>query len=137
MFISGIVNENEITRVMVDNGSTTTTLPKRTLLIIWLTPGHLQHSDLVVQGFNRSEQHPLEIFVIKTPFREIEVFNDYWWPISTQLLIHFWTVRGCMKILRYRLHITNASRSSQEEQLAIHAENDLSAVAETYNGASL
>lgn len=50
MFISGIISEKDMTRVMDDKGSVLNILPKTNPLTTGLTLGHL------IQGLNQSEQ---------------------------------------------------------------------------------
>lgn len=50
----------------VENWLAVNTLPKRTLLGIGLMLGHLKHSSLFIQRFNKSEQSRLEKLLIKT-----------------------------------------------------------------------
>lgn len=47
LFISSIIDEKEMTIVMVESASTVNILPKCTLLATELTEGHLKHSSLV------------------------------------------------------------------------------------------
>lgn len=54
---------------MVDNRSTVNIILLRTLLLVGLTVDHLKHSSAVIQGFDQSEQRPLEKIAIKSLLR--------------------------------------------------------------------
>lgn len=57
---------------MVDNGSALNLLPKRTLLTVGLTLGHIKYNSLVIRGLTKVNNVPSVL--IKTHFLKIEDF---------------------------------------------------------------
>ncbi|XP_058216876.1 uncharacterized protein LOC131327758 [Rhododendron vialii] len=77
LFITGLVLNTKISRVLVDGGSAVNLLPKRALGIIGVRLSQLQPCHLVIQGFNQNEQHPMGKIKLRTKFGGIKEDTEF------------------------------------------------------------
>lgn len=66
-----------VSRVMIDGGSTINVLSAKTLDYLGIDPSQLQPSTLIIQGFNQNEQRPLGSIRLRTKFGHIEIGHPF------------------------------------------------------------
>ncbi|KAG8367735.1 hypothetical protein BUALT_Bualt16G0103800 [Buddleja alternifolia] len=77
LYITGQVNNVKISRILIDGGSAVNILPRKMLSILGVHPSKLRASNVVVQGFNQSEQRPLGKITLRTKFDVIEENTEF------------------------------------------------------------
>ncbi|KAG8376466.1 hypothetical protein BUALT_Bualt09G0066400 [Buddleja alternifolia] len=77
LYITGQVNNVKISRILIDGGSAVNILPRKMLSILGVHPSKLRASNVVVQGFNQSEQRPLGKITFRTKFDVIEENTEF------------------------------------------------------------
>ncbi|KAF7149768.1 hypothetical protein RHSIM_Rhsim02G0166900 [Rhododendron simsii] len=77
LFITGLILDTKISRVLVDGGSAVNLLPKRALGIIGVRLSQLRPCHLVIQGFNQNEQRPMGKIKLRTKFGGIEEDTEF------------------------------------------------------------
>lgn len=73
LFIMSIIDNQLISREMIDGGSTANILPTKTLDYLGVDPSQLKPSTLVIQGFNQNVQCPFGSILLRKKFIHIEI----------------------------------------------------------------
>lgn len=72
LFITGSIDDQPMSRIMIDSGSAVNILPVKIMSHLGIDPSWLRPSSLVIQGFKQNEQHSLDSINSKTKFGHIE-----------------------------------------------------------------
>lgn len=78
LFIIGYIDNQPMSRIMIDGGSTINILPAKTLDYLRVNPSQRRPSTLVIQGFNQNEQYPLDFIRLRKKFGHIKYWTSFY-----------------------------------------------------------